>query len=95
MYYKCQCGNEYISYGCRFFAKVNKDGSLKPYIYNWYCLGWYQDNRIDSEAYNFKIPSEILKQLREENEMASFVHKDKNSDTLVLNTLTDLRNNKK
>jgi hypothetical protein len=95
MYYKCRCGNEYVSYGYRFFAKVEDDGSLKPYIYNWTGVGWYRDNRINSEVHNYKIPFDILQQLRAESINDTFIHREKITeeiDVFVLNALTDLRN---
>ena len=89
-YYKCRCGNEYLSHD-KFFAKVNEDGSLEPFKY-YARLGWYDDIRIDSDVHDYAIPVDILHQLRSESTDRSFVFRDKYS-CLELCTHCDLARN--
>jgi hypothetical protein len=60
-YFKCDCGHEYLMDSIKFFAKVNEDGSLKPYKY--YNGAWYDDKRVDSDVYDYAIPMNILQEL--------------------------------
>jgi hypothetical protein len=78
LYYKCRCGEEYIRHVSKgFLAKVNKDGSLEPHKFLTHPIGgWYRDNRIDSDVYDYAIPMEVLQQLRDENTDRSFVFTD-------------------
>ena len=93
LYYKCQCGKDYIAYNDRFFAKINDNGSLEPYRVKYTAIfgfeRWCDDKRMDAEVRHLAIPMDILQQLRNKSMSSSFVSRD-NTSYLVLCTPCDL-----
>ena len=88
VYFKCQCGDEYLRYGAGFIAKINEDGSLSPYKHKstiW--EGHY--SRLTSLLCNFAIPQGTLRQLRNESTASSFVFTNETTNCLELCTHCD------
>ncbi len=69
-YFKCGCGDEYLLYGNKFFAKIREDGSLEPYKKHT-CFSflpfvdWYKDDGRKSGVNDYKFDPELLDRLRQ------------------------------
>ncbi len=63
IYFRCNCGHEYLSTK-HYFVKINADGSLQPYYKRVWIGCWYKDRNKNSEIAHYRMNPELLKKLR-------------------------------
>ena len=64
IYYRCQCGYEYVDFGWKLRTKVNEDGTLTPFMRKIKWQGWRKDEREHFDGNFFKIDKDMLILLR-------------------------------